>query len=276
MMTAIVHKTLRWPTRRQAAVAPSLDRLHLWRLLLLASCILGTSVAGFAQARVYVPAAPPGSNSATYAAPRDEWLITVQGKFDKYSGKHADILFDGDSITNRWEITGKAVWEAKFAGRAADFGIEGDRTENLLWRLSKGQVTGVDPKLVVLMIGTNNVVRNTSGEIASGIEAIVSQYETLCPSAHIILMSVFPRGRMPSDPNRMKLAEVNQALATRFTETTDPRVTLVDISTNLTQHDGTISADMMPDMLHPAADGYRLWADALQPYVDKYAPVAAK
>jgi hypothetical protein len=77
----------------------------------------------------------------------------------------------------------------------ADFGIEGDRIENLLWRLSKGQVTGINPKIVVLMIGTNNVGRNTIDQFAGGIKAAVTDYETLCPNAHIILMALFPRGR---------------------------------------------------------------------------------
>jgi Glycosyl hydrolases family 2, TIM barrel domain/GDSL-like Lipase/Acylhydrolase family/Glycosyl hydrolases family 2 len=111
------------------------------------------------------------------------------------SGKPAEIVFDGDSITNRWETTGKATWSARYADRAADFGIEGDRIENLLWRLSKGQVTGINPKVVVLMIGTNNVGRNTPDQIAGGIKAAVAGYETLCPNAHIILMAVFPRGK---------------------------------------------------------------------------------
>lgn len=262
-LSAVIHKSARFS-------------LSFPMGLLLAACILGTPLAAPSQTRVYVPAAPDGTNSAAFAAPRDDWFLTVQGKFDKYTGKPADILFDGDSITNRWETTGKAVWDAHFAGRAADFGIEGDRTENLLWRLSKGQVAGVDPKVVVLMIGTNNVVRNDANEIASGVETIVTQYETLCPAAHILLMAVFPRGKTSSDRNRMKLIQVNQQLAAQFGSAADPRVTFIDIGKQLTQKNGDISTDMMPDVLHPVADGYRIWADAILPYIAKYAPGAAR
>ena len=249
---------------------------RLWTRLAIAGCILGLSLTSHAQSRIYTPVAPEGENSASYAAPRDDWFLTVQGKFDRYGGKPADILFDGDSITNRWETTGKAVWDARFAGRAADFGIEGDRTENLLWRLSKGQITGINPKVVVLMIGTNNVGRNTADEITSAVEAIVTQYETLCPAAHILLMAIFPRGKMPSDHNRQKLLQVNQELAARFVSPNDPRVSFVDIGSQLMQKDGTISADMMPDMLHPTVDGYRIWADAIQPYLEQYAPITGQ
>lgn len=244
--------------------------------LLLAGSLLAMICTALAQTRVYVPAAPVGANSATYAAPRDDWYLTVQGKFDRYSGKPADIVFDGDSITNRWETTGKAVWDTRFAGRVADFGIEGDRTENLLWRLSKGQVTGVNPKLVVLMIGTNNVSRNSADEITAGVKAIVDQYETLCPAAHILLMAVFPRGKTPSDRNRIKLGQVNEDLHAWSVATKDPRLAILDIGSQLTEKDGTISPEMMPDMLHPTVDGYRIWADAMQPYIDKYAPMAGQ
>ena len=128
-------------------------------------------------------------------SPRDDWFATVQGKFDRYSGKPFSIVFDGDSITNRWETTGKNQWSAQFAKRAADFGIEGDRTENVLWRLSKGQVDGMDPKVVVLMIGTNNIGRDSADQIAEGISKIVDEYLVRCPHAHVILMAVFSAQR---------------------------------------------------------------------------------
>lgn len=247
---------------------------RIWKRLLLTAGLLLCVCAVRAQSRVYQPAAPEGTNSAAFAAPRDDWFLTVQGKFDRFSGKPAEILFDGDSITNRWETTGKAVWDARFAGRAADFGIEGDRTENLLWRLAKGQATGVNPKLVVLMIGTNNVARNSADEITQGVESIVRQYETLCPAAHIVLMAVFPRGATPADRNRFKVNRVNEELQAWATAAKDSRLSFVDIGPQLTQKDGTIAPEMMPDMLHPTADGYRIWADALKPFIEQYAPQA--
>jgi lysophospholipase L1-like esterase len=218
---------------------------------------------------VYQPPMPPPANPAAFPTPRDDWYITVQEKFNRFSGKPVDIVFDGDSITNRWETTGKDTWIARYADRAADFGIEGDRIENLLWRLSKGQVTGVNPKVVVLMIGTNNVGRSTVDQIVGGIKAAIASYEILCPNAHIILMAVFPRGSTPNDGNRLKLAAVYKQIA--MLDDSD-RASFVDIGSKLIEKDGSITPETMPDAVHPTARGYVIWADAIQPLIDKYAP----
>jgi lysophospholipase L1-like esterase len=233
--------------------------------------MLGSYMPSVAQVpTVYHPHVPSPANPAMAASPREDWYISVQQKFDRYSGKHADIVFDGDSITNRWETTGKSMW-ARYADRAADFGIEGDRTENLLWRLSKGQVDGVDPKVVVLLIGTNNVGRDSADHLADGIKAVVAEYKKRCPHAHIILMAVFPRAKTPDDPSRLKLAAVNRQIATLDD---GHRVSFIDIGPKLIEADGTISPETMPDFVHPTANGYSFWADAIQPLIDKYAPPA--
>jgi lysophospholipase L1-like esterase len=209
----------------------------------------------------------PAGNSAMVAAPRDEWYADVQRKFDRFSGKHFDIVFDGDSIMNRWENSGRAVWSQRYAAKTADFGIEGDRVENVLWRLSKGQVEGIDPKVVMLMIGTNNSGRNSADEIAEGIRLLVAEYEKRCPHAHIILMGIFPRGQTADDGGRRKVAAVNQQIKALDD---GKRVTYIDISAKMIESDGTISRSMMPDFVHPTAQGYQIWADAMQPVIDKY------
>lgn len=210
---------------------------------------------------------PATGNSAAVATPRDDWYADVQRKFDRYSGKHFDIIFDGDSIMNRWETTGREIWMQRYAGRAADFGIEGDRVENVLWRLSKGQVDGMDPKVIVLMIGTNNSGRNSANEIAAGIERLVAEYEKRCPNAHIILFGIFPRGQNANDGGRRKVAAVNEKIK-RLDD--DKRLTYLDLTPELIEADGTISPGMMPDLVHPALKGYQIWADALQPVLDQY------
>jgi lysophospholipase L1-like esterase len=213
---------------------------------------------------------PNGTNTAAVAAPRDDWYADVQRKFDRYNGKHFDIVFDGDSIMNRWEITGREIWAKRYAGMAADFGIEGDRVENVLWRLSKGQVDGMDPKVVVLMIGTNNSGRNSASEIAEGIKQLVTEYESRCPNAHIILFGIFPRGQNPNDGGRRKVAAVNEKIKLLDD---GKRVTYIDIGPKMLEADGTISSDMMPDYVHPTFKGYEMWADAIQPIVDKYVDI---
>ena len=214
-----------------------------------------------------VLSAPPSANTATIPAPHADRVADTQKKFARFSGKHFDIVFDGDSIMNRWETTGKDVWATRFAGRSADFGIEGDRVENVLWRLDHGQVDGVDPKVVVLMIGTNNSGANKADEIAGGIVKLVAEYEQRCPHAHIILMAIFPRGEKPDDNGRKKVLAVNEQIKTLGSQ---PNVTFIDIGPKLIEADGTISKSMMPDFVHPTAQGYQIWADVIQPEIDKY------
>jgi len=244
------------------------SKLRSGRSFVPLGCVLAMTMSTSGQT-VYQPPVPAPKNPAAIAWPRDDWYITVQQKFDRYKGKSPEIIFDGDSITNRWETMGRDTW-TRFAGRAADFGIEGDRTENLLWRLSKGQVDGMDPKLVVLLIGTNNVGRDSAENISEGIRAVVAEYEKRCPHAHIVLMAVLPRGKTTTDSSRIKVEAVNRLISSLD----DGRhVSFVDIGPSLTGSDGNISAEMMPDYVHPTAMGYVIWADALKALLDQYAPV---
>lgn len=208
------------------------------------------------------------TNSAAYPTLRVDRHQDMQRKLERFAGKHFDIIFDGDSIMNRWETTGKVVWAQRYAGIAADFGIEGDRVENLLWRLDHGQVDGINPKVVVFMIGTNNSGCNSAAEIAQGIRMAVAEYEKRCPHAQIILMAVFPRGQSPADPGRIKVTAVNALI--KPLGKSDPRVSFIDIGPQLIEHDGTISTNMMPDFVHPTIKGYRIWAKSIQPIIDKY------
>jgi len=210
------------------------------------------------------------ANSAAIPTLRDGRHDDMQNKLERFGGKHFDIVFDGDSIMNRWETTGKEIWNQRYKGITADFGIEGDRVENVLWRLEKGQVDGIDPKVVMLMIGTNNSGRNSATEIAGGIQILVAEYEKRCPHAHIILMGIFPRGEKPTDGGRRKVAAVNAIIKSLDDE---KRVTFIDISEKLLMADGTISREMMPDFVHPTAKGYQIWADAMQPVINQFLTV---
>jgi beta-glucosidase len=217
-------------------------------------------------------ATPPALSNNPAATPteRPETLPTVQWKAKRFGGRPTDIVFDGDSITNRFEDQGARAW-ATFAARAADFGIEGDRVENDLWRLDHGQVDGMNPKLVVLLMGTNNVSGGyTPDQIADGIRVLVSDYEKRCPQAHIVLMAIFPRGQSASDPMRLKVAAVNNQIKSLADGN---RVSFLDLTSQMVDPDGTLSTIAFgKDFLHPQVPGYVLWARALEPYVDKYAP----
>ncbi|HTJ79224.1 MAG TPA: GDSL-type esterase/lipase family protein [Rariglobus sp.] len=239
------------------------------RFAFLGLTFSGLVLSANAAETIYTPPKiPAGLSSTTFPSPRDDWYSGVQSKFDRFGNKPAEIVFDGDSITNRWDGgQGREIWKQRYAGIAADFGIEGDRVENLLWRLSKGQVDGINPKVVVIMIGTNNTYRDSAEKIADGIKAVVAEYERRCPSAHIILMAVFPRGETPNDGGRRKVAEINKIIAPLGNS---PKVSFVDIGPKMIEADGTISREMMPDFVHPQAKGYQIWADAIQPIIDQY------
>ena len=220
------------------------------------------------------PTPPPGTNSAIFPVPRLDWIGHFLKNIDNTRGKQIDLIFDGDSITDFWQGRGKDVWAQHYGGlKATDFGISGDQVQHVLWRIENGQLEGLNPKLVVLMIGTNKMpgTAYTSAQIAEGIKVLVMEYKKRCPSAHILLLGIFPRAESTTDPLRAKIAETNQEIAKLDDGQT---VTYLNFNDKLLQPDGTLSRDIMPDLLHPSVKGYEIWADAIQPVVDKYCPKA--
>ena len=210
---------------------------------------------------------PPGTSSAIFPVPRNEWMSHFQGDLDRARRDGADLVFDGDSITDGWRSTGKKVWDQNYVPlHAADFGIGGDRTEQVLWRLEKGQAAGLHPKLIALMIGTNNIYGNTDEQIAEAVTAIVRKYQGLCPEAVILLQAILPRSEKPTDPVRAKIKGINATLA-KLAD--GKKIVYVDFGDKFLRPDGTIPADLMPDFLHPSAKGYEVWADAIRPEIEK-------
>jgi lysophospholipase L1-like esterase len=207
----------------------------------------------------------------TVPVPQMAWMNYFQEHLDKKAkAGRVDLIFDGDSITDRWESTGLKVWQAHFADRHPfDAGIGADGIQHALWRLDHGETAGLDPKLIVLMIGTNNIQQYSSEQVAEGIKALVADYQKHFPQAHILLLGIFPRAQLPTDPLRAKLAQANQIIAKLDDGKT---VTFLDITAKFLQPDGSISKDMMPDFLHPTEKGYEIWAEAIQPIIDRYCP----
>jgi len=180
-----------------------------------------------------------------------------------------DLLFEGDSITEGWMgKNGKDVWKQryldKYGEKVANFGISGDRTQHVLWRNEHGELENIHPKVVVLMIGTNNAGSNPPDEIARGIEKIVKQNRDI--GAKVLLLSVFPRGADNNDPKRQSNAQVNEQIK-KLDDGTNVRY--FELWNQFLGKDGTLSRDIMPDLLHPNAKGYEIWADAMQPLLDE-------
>ena len=246
------------------------DRLsRAWRPWRLAPAVLALALfvpsvrAQETKAKTDDAPATDKANTATVPTPKEgSWMKRHEAFLDRAKEGNLDLVFLGDSITAGWGGSGKAVWERHYGPRnAANFGIGGDKTENVLWRLKNGEIDGIRPKAVVLMIGTNNSRANSAGEIAEGIEAIVKTLREALPKTKVLLLGVFPRGEKPG-PAREKLAEVNARVGKLDDGQT---VTYLDISRAFLNEDGTISKEVMPDFLHLSRKGYTLWADAIEP-----------
>jgi lysophospholipase L1-like esterase len=178
----------------------------------------------------------------------------------------AELLLMGDSITDFWRseqgrFAGKAVLDKYFGHwKIANFGIAGDTTQGVLYRLKNGEGKGFSPRAVMLMIGTNNTGRNTAGEIAEGIGAVVLQLRRDFPQAKILLLAVFPRGAA-DDPVRETIADINRRIAKLHDGT---NVHYLDIGAKFLDAQGNIPNDVMSDALHPSTKGYEIWAEAVR------------
>lgn len=173
----------------------------------------------------------------------------------------AELVFLGDSITAGWGRQ-QPIWEKAFgAYKPANFGIGGDRTQHVLWRIQNGELDVIKPKAIVLMIGTNNSATDSAEGIAKGIKAIVETIRSKQPQAKLLLLAVFPRGEKPSpNPQRDKLKEVNATIA----KLDDGKhIHFLDIGEKFLQTDGSLSKEIMPDFLHLSPAGYQIWADAI-------------
>jgi lysophospholipase L1-like esterase len=226
-------------------------------------------------------AALPQTTSTITPKPRQSefWL----NRFDEINRRieqgNIDLLFVGDSITHFWEGTiyptnsephgtvGQAVWDEYYSQRnAVNIGIGGDKIEHILWRLDHGNIDGISPKLIVLLAGTNNAKDNTAAEIADGIVAIIDKLQLKLPDSKILLLSIFPRGEYPNDL-RTILANASQTAAARIAD--KDNVYYMDIAANFLSNDGILSPDIMPDARHPNEQGYRIWAESIEPIVSE-------
>src|SRR6185436_17083283 len=209
---------------------------------------------------------------ATKPAPR----MDKEGKPDaKWVGRHdgfveiakkggVDFLLMGDSITDGWRGGGKKAYAEHFEPlKAANFGIGGDRTQHVLWRLQNGELDGITPKLCMLMIGTNNG-KDSADDVAAGITAIIKEIHKKSPTTKVLLLAIFPRGEKPN-AGREKNDKVNGMVSKL--DDGGKTVKYLDIGAKFMAEDKSISKDIMPDFLHLTEKGYGLWAEAVLPTV---------
>ena len=173
-----------------------------------------------------------------------------------------DILWLGDSITAGWD-TGE--WDQELAPlRNANFGIGGDHTGNLLWRIQQLDTQRLQPKLIVLQIGVNNFghLQESPEQVYQGVLAVVKTLKQRWPTTKILLNGVFPFEQSAGSPRRHDVRVLNNKLRHIGDE---QQVYFRDYGHLLLNKNGAISSAIMADYLHPTPQGYRIWKKAMLP-----------
>lgn len=185
-----------------------------------------------------------------------------------------DLYFEGDSIVRRWGTSDPQYatllsnWKENFFGwNAGDFGWGADRVENILWRLENGELDGVNPKVIVLLAGTNNIgpqqdADTTVADVTKGIQALLQVCRAKAPRATIILTALFPRN------DNMAAMPIIDRINTNLSKLADGKtIRFLNVNDKLADRDGKLFDGMMNagDKLHPTVKGYQVWADGLKP-----------
>jgi lysophospholipase L1-like esterase len=244
---------------------------------MLICCCATLAVLGLAQAEDWPWAKyglPPSTNPTGIPLKRTDWADGYHtAMLAREKKPDLQLVFLGDSITMMWRSQsgyegGTPVWDKYYAPlKAGNFGISGDRTEHILWRITEGgDLDGLNPKVLVLLIGINNLLQtqSTPADVAAGITTIVNLVKVKLPHTKILLMGLFPLWEQPTDPARQWVKDVNaliEPLADR------QRVWYLDIGDKFLEPDGTIKKRNLRDLLHLSEHGYWLWARTMKPYL---------
>jgi lysophospholipase L1-like esterase len=185
------------------------------------------------------------------------------------------LLFVGDSITQGW-TKAPHIWEHYYSAyQPANFGIGGDQTQHVIWRIEQGELDGIKPKVTVLMLGTNNTSAHSAAEITAANKKIVAMIRAKIPTTKVLVLAIFPRGARKDAAGRItpeavadaakKMGIINAVNAELAKLDDGKNVRFLDINAEFVGQDGKIPFAIMPDQLHPNAAGYQLWADAMKP-----------
>ncbi len=202
---------------------------------------------------------------------------------EKAKKGHIDVYFEGDSITRRWGATDYPEflenWKKNFHGwNAANFGWGADTVQNVLWRLQNGELDKVNPKVIVVMAGTNNVGNRApadadakADDIARGLKAVLDVCREKAPEAVVVLMGLTPR-----NDNRAVLPVIDK-VNERLAKLADgKKVRYLNVNDKLADKEGQLLEGMSPDRLHLSVKGYQVWADALKPILTEVLGPPAK
>ena len=241
-------------------------RTPLHALAILFALMLGL-VAGTAYGDPKVAAVQPrcrpfAQTETPKPAPQIDPEAVQRFEFINSEAKAASytVLFLGDSLTQKWD---RSLWKRNFAPlNALNAGVNGDRTENLLWRIEHGNIDKQQPDIVVLLIGTNDIGRNRPARvIADGVREILEALRSRLPATRILLLGVLPRSESASSERRRQVAEVNQLIQTCSDR---EHVIYADVGDSLLDRAGRLTREVSPDGVHLTAHGYALLTDRLE------------
>lgn len=215
-----------------------------------------------------LPAPPVAKPDPTVPAPLatvwkdgNSWPKVHEGYVKRAAQGKVDLVFFGDSITQWWPWQD---FKKRFEPlRGVNFGIGGDKTQNLLWRVQNGEMDGITPKVAVVLIGTNNLGNDPADKIAAAITQIVASIREKSPTTKVLLLGLFPRGWDANEQKwyRPKIQNINTSIA-RLDD--GKNVRYADYGPQLLEADGTLSRKVAKDGLHLSDEGYRRWAEAMQ------------
>ena len=195
-------------------------------------------------------------------------LLEKRGEIVDNGPREYDIVMVGDSITHRWEREGgegrELFAELKKTYSILNLGIGGDQTQHVLWRLENGDLEGYTAKMFTVMIGTNNGGRDEKG-IATAVMKIVDVIRKRHPESKVVLMPIFPRNAKPDDRMRVANGRINAMLKT--SPGVGKEIVWLDFNDKFLEPDGTLTKKVMDDLLHPNANGYRIWWENMKPVV---------
>ena len=243
-------------------------------LLGLFFCLAGVKIFAQDLPSVQNAALPPAADEAVARTDRVS-LTAHEQLLEKRRKGRIDVYFEGDSIVRRWGATDYpellANWKQNFFGwNAANFAWGADTIQNILWRLHRGELDDVHPKVIVLLAGTNNVGDtmppggddDKAEDIARGIKAVLDVMRLKAPEATIILMGIFPR-----NDNLAVMSTINKVNRRLSEFADDKKIRYLNINGRLADGEGRLYEGMMNanDKLHPTLKAYQIWADALKP-----------
>lgn len=245
--------------------------LGLASLLLL--LFIGCEPASVRPEASEVPETPRAAQAIQQTAERSKawWLPRHHLKIEEAKQGPIDLVFIGDSITHSWEKEnyGLPVWNQHYRHmNALNLGFGGDRTEHVLWRLQNGAIDGIDPKVAVLLIGTNNTGQrfDDADDTALAIKTILAELQQCLPQTKVLLLAILPMKLLPDNNHRKLNVDINRRIA-KLAD--GKRVFFLDMGKAYVDDKGVLNTRLMPDRLHLSTEGFQLWAKAMAPLLNR-------